>query len=377
LQVAFCFLALFVSGLFVTSFERLAHRPLGFSSDRLLLLETVAQNPRPPAVWDQMAENISGIHGVEKVSLCGWSLLAGGAWNSVVSRNGGPPGSIVAFGLTISPGWLDIMKIPLAAGRDLRVGDTSPGQAVVNQTFAKTFFNGENPIGKSYGMWGHNYQIVGVTADASYRSLREQILPVAYVPFHEVDDSPKGALQPERGATFVVRTIGDNPLALAATLRRRVSAAHVGLRVSNIRTQAEVVRDQTVRERLIAMLALFFACVALLLAAIGLYGVLNYSVLQRRREIGIRMAIGSTRAGIVRIVTLDAFLMIALGSCAGVALGFGAARYVASLFYQVKATDAEMIALPACAILLTALVAILPAVLRALRTDPTEILRAE
>jgi ABC-type antimicrobial peptide transport system permease subunit len=125
------------------------------------------------------------------------------------------------------------------------------------------------------------------------------------------------------------------------------------------------------------MLAAFFAAVALLLAGIGLYAVLNYSVLQRRREIGIRMAIGSTRAGIVRIVTLDVFLMIALGGCAGVALGFGAARYVESLFYQVKATDADMIALPACAILLTALVATLPAVLRALRTDPTEILRAE
>jgi ABC-type antimicrobial peptide transport system permease subunit len=89
------------------------------------------------------------------------------------------------------------------------------------------------------------------------------------------------------------------------------------------------------------------------------------------------MAIGSSRAGIVRIVTLDVFLMIALGSCAGIALGFGASRYVASLFYQVKATDADIIALPACAILLTALVATLPAVLRALRTNPTEILRVE
>jgi ABC-type lipoprotein release transport system permease subunit len=89
------------------------------------------------------------------------------------------------------------------------------------------------------------------------------------------------------------------------------------------------------------------------------------------------MAIGSPRAGIVRLVTLDIFLMIAFGGCAGIALGFGAARYVESLFYQVKATDADMIALPACAILLTALVATVPAVLRALHTDPTEILRAE
>jgi ABC-type antimicrobial peptide transport system permease subunit len=124
---------------------------------------------------------------------------------------------------------------------------------------------------------------------------------------------------------------------------------------------------------MIATLAAFFAVVALLLAGIGLYAVLNYSVLQRRREIGVRMAIGSTRAGIVRLVTLDVFQMIALGGRAGVALGFGAARSVESLFYQVKATDAAMIALPACAILITALFATLPAVLCALRTNPTEI----
>jgi len=136
-------------------------------------------------------------------------------------------------------------------------------------------------------------------------------------------------------------------------------------------------RNQTIRERLIAMLAAFFAAVALLLAGIGLYAVLNYSVLQRRREIGIRMAVGSTRAGIVRVVTLDVCVMIVLGGCAGVALGFGAARYVESLFYQVKATDADMIALPTCAILLTSFVATLPAVFPALRTNPTEILRAE
>jgi ABC-type antimicrobial peptide transport system permease subunit len=125
------------------------------------------------------------------------------------------------------------------------------------------------------------------------------------------------------------------------------------------------------------MLAVFFAVVTLLLAGIGLYGVLNYSVLQRRREIGIRLAIGSPRAGIVRLVTLDVFLMIAVGGCTGITLGLVAARYVESLFYQVKATDADMIVLPAFAILLTALVATLPVVVRALRIDPTEILRAE
>src|SRR6202043_3518735 len=161
-------------------------------------------------------------------------------------------------------------------------------------------------------------------------------------------------------ATFTIHTEARNPLALADSLRQLIAQRHNGLRVSNVTTELDLVRAQTFGERLIATLAAFFAAVALLLAAIGLYAVLNYSVLQRRREIGIRMAIGSTRAGIVRIVTLDAFLMIALGAVAGVALGFGAARYVASLFYQVKATDADMIAVPACAILLTAFVATLP-----------------
>jgi predicted permease len=377
MQVAFCFLVLFVSGLFVTSLERLGHRPLGFSTDRLLLLETVARDPLPPVAWDQMAESLSNTSGVEKVALCGWSLLAGGAWNSYVSSNGGPEGSILAFGLTVSPGWLDVMKIPLIAGRDLRTSDTSPGQAVVNETFVKTFFAGESPVGKSYDMWRHKYQIVGVVADAPYRDLREAILPVAYVPFHEAGDTPAGALQPEGRATFVVRTIGGDPLALAATLRREVADAHAGLRVSSVRTQTEVVRDETVRERLLAMLALFFAGVALLLAAIGLHGVLNYSVLQRRREIGIRLAIGSPRSRIARLLTVDVFAMIAIGAGAGVALGLESARYIESLFYQVKATDAEMLALPACGIVLTALAAMSPAILRALRTDPTEILRAE
>lgn len=376
MQVAFCFLVLFVSSLFVVSFERLASRPLGFSSERLLLLDTVAQNPQAPVVWDQMAERLANTSGVEKVGLSGWSLLAGGAWNSYVSRNGAA-GSILAYGLTVSPGWRDIMKIPLIAGRDLRASDTSPGHAIVNQTFVKTFFNGENPVGKSYGMWRHNYLIVGVVADAPYRDLRESILPVAYVPFHEAADTPEGALQPEGRATFVIRTIGEDPLALAATLRREIANAHVGLRVSNISTQDEVVRDNTIRERLLAMLALFFAGVALLLAAIGLYGVLNYSVLQRRREIGIRMAVGSPRRAIASLVSREIFAVIVVGACAGLVAGLESARYIESLFYEVKSTDPRMLALPVCAIFFTALVATLPAVLRALHTDPTEILRAE
>jgi predicted permease len=377
LQVAFCCLVLFLSSLFVTSFKRLQNRPLGFSTDRLLLLQTVAGKGQLPVVWNQTAEALRGVPGIDSVAISGWPLLGRIKINSDISINGAPPSPTPAFFLNISPGWLATMKIPLISGRDFRPEDTSPGEAIVNETFVRTFFPGQNPIGRTFERGANQpvNKIVGVTADVPDHDLREPNRAVFYVPITGIDD--KFAPSAMNFGTFVIHTEGKNPLALADTLRQFVAQRHNGLRVSNVTTQLDLVRDQTVRERLIATLAAFFAAVALLLSGIGLYAVLNYSVLQRRREIGIRMAIGSTRAGIVRIVTVDVFMMIALGGCAGVALGLGAARYVTSLFYEVKATDADMIALPTFAILLTAIVATLPAVLRALRTDPTEILRAE
>jgi ABC-type antimicrobial peptide transport system permease subunit len=328
-------------------------------------------------VWNQTAEALRAVPGVESVAISGWPLLGRIRINSDIAINGAPPSPTPAFFLNVSPGWLSTMKIPLVSGRDFRQEDTSPGAAIVNETFAKTFFPGQDAIGRTFARGANRplNKIVGVTRDIPDHDLREPNGAVFYVPFAGIDD--RSAPTPEGFATFAIHTDGQNPLALANELRQLVAERHNGLRVSNITTELDLVRDQTVRERLIAMLAAFFGAVALLLAGIGLYAVLNYSVLQRRREIGIRMAIGSTRAGIVRIVTVDVFAMIAFGGCVGATLGFGTARYVESLFYQVKATDADMIALPTCAILLAAVVATLPAVLRALRTNPTEILRAQ
>ncbi len=381
LQVAFCFLALFLSSLFVASFQRLQNRPLGFSTDRLLLLETVAGKGQLPVVWNQTAEALRAVPGVDSVAIESWPLLGRIRINSNISINNAAPSPTNAFFLDVSPGWLSTMKIPLVSGRDFRREDTSPGAAIVNETFVKTYFPGLRPgedlIGHTFSRGANQppYKIVGVTPDVPYNDLRESTRAVFYVPIDGIDN--KSAPKEVGFSTFVIHTESQNPLALADTLRQFIAQRHNGLRVSNVTTQLDLVRDQTIRERVIAMLAAFFAAVALLLGGIGLYAVLNYSVLQRRREIGIRMAIGASRAAIVRIVTFDVFVTIALGGCAGVALGFGAARYVASLFYQVKATDADMLALPTCAILLTAFIATLPAVLRALRTNPTEILRAE
>ena len=166
-----------------------------------------------------------------------------------------------------------------------------------------------------------------------------------------------------------------NPLALAGVLRQEVPRARPGFRVTNIRTQEELVRGHMVRERLLALLAMFFAGVALLLAGIGLYGVLDYSVLQRRREIGIRMAIGAQAGDIARRVTVDVFWMVAVGAVAGVAAGLGSVRYIEGLLFAVRGTDWRMLVGPAVALLLAAMVAAAPAVVRAVRINPVQSLR--
>ena len=191
-QVAFCCLVLFVSGLFVATFQRLSHQPVGFSPDRLLILETVSRAPVPSVTWLQVADQLRSLPGVERLAVSNGTLLSGYSNNNSISVNGGPPSATVAHFLNVSPGWLDTMQLPLLDGRDFLPSDATPvgvkgndaqnSQAIVNQTFAKTFFKNENPLGKyfdemfPYGERVH-FQVVGVVRDAKYRSIREDILP--------------------------------------------------------------------------------------------------------------------------------------------------------------------------------------------------------
>jgi ABC-type antimicrobial peptide transport system permease subunit len=177
--------------------------------------------------------------------------------------------------------------------------------------------------------------------------------------------------------TFVVRTRSQNPMALASILRQEVARARPEFYVRTIRAQTEINLAHHIRERLLAVLALFFAAVALLLAGIGLYGVLDYGVLQRRREIGIRMAIGAQAGDIAKRVTADAFSMVILGAIAGIALGMASVRYIETLLYGVKGADPGMLLVPSLTILAAASLAALPAVIRAVRIDPVKMLRAE
>jgi ABC-type antimicrobial peptide transport system permease subunit len=174
-----------------------------------------------------------------------------------------------------------------------------------------------------------------------------------------------------------VRTVAAEPTSMAQSLRRLVSEVHPEFRVSNVNTQAELVRNHTIRERLLATLSLFFAVVALILAAVGLYGVLNHAVLQRRREIGIRMALGARTGHIARQVGGDMFLMLILGSAVGLGAGLASERFVESLLFEVKGTDLRLLMTPLLTLFTAAFFAALPPILNAARTDPSTALRSE
>jgi putative ABC transport system permease protein len=371
-QVAFCVLVLFVAGLFVATSIRLSHQHTGFSAERLLAVEAVTPQPQPGPLWEQVAGQLRTAPGVEAVALCEWPLMTGGSWNGFISVNGAPPGRIASYFLTVSREWRQVMKIPLLQGRDFRASETLPGAVLVNEAFEKQYFGAESPIGRSFEIVANEgfrvrHQIVGIVGDARYRNMREPMQPTVYFPFTEKYGR----------ATFIVRTASQNPLSLASAVRLAVPGARAGFRVSKILTQTALIEQHTVRERLLAMLALFFGGVALTLAGVGLYGVLDYSVLRRRREIAIRLAIGAQPREIAQNVMIDALAVVLMGVALGMTIGIMSVRFIEALLFGVKGTDMGVLALPAAAIFAVALLAALPAVVRAVRTDPVSMLRSE
>jgi predicted permease len=379
-QVAFCVAVLFVAGLFVTTFERLANRPLGFSHQNVLVMDAATNKEQPLQVWMQVADGLLATPGVESAALGGWPLLSENRWTRAVHLPGRAADARPPYFLEVSPGFFATMRIGMVDGRDFRLTDVPPrfkdsaqplpGVGIVNEEFSRTYFGGQNPVGRSIDVRpGNNVsapmEIVGWVRDAAYSDLREPIRPTVYVPMGSRGEN-----------TLLVRTAGD-PLALAPILRREVSQARPNVRVLAVQAQSDFVAWHMVRERLLATLSFFFGIVALVLAAIGLYGVLNYSVTQRRKEIGIRLAIGAPAARIARLVTAEIFTVVLVGALAGVGLGVALSRFVEALFYQVKPSDPGMLALPAASILAAAVLAALPAVFHAVRIDPVEMLRAE
>jgi predicted permease len=380
-QMAFCVFVLVVAALFVATFTRLSNLPLGFSHEHSLAIDVMERGkPQPVETWALMTDSLRQIRGVEAAAMAGWALLSENRWSGMVFVAGRPPETRPAYFLEVTPGFFDTMRIDLVDGRDFRLGDRAPqvddqgqpvpGVAIVNEMFARIYFDGRNPIGRHVTVrrGKANVQtpidIVGVVRDTFYANVRDPIRPIVFVPM--------GA---RNNGTLLVRASGD-PLVLASTLRHQISAADPNLRMQ-VSPLTSLVRRQMIRERLLATLSLFFAVVALLLACVGLYGVLNYGIVQRSREIGIRMALGARSAHVVTGVTRHMVAMVTVGAVVGLAGGLGFGRVVERLLFQVKAVDPLVMLAPLGVLAASAIIAALPPILRAVRIDPVQTLRAE
>jgi predicted permease len=376
-QVAFCFVVQLAAGLFITTFHRLQTQPTGFVADGLVALEAVTRQSVPLDVeyWEQVRHHLEQVDGVESVARCWSPPMSGNSWTSSLSVNGGAVDPRDVYFMGVTPGWLKTMRVRLLDGRDLTDADDTPHAALVNEAFARRYTSGRSPVGLRFrpGDEGDRVfrTVVGYVADARYNDLRGPVYPIVYVPM-------RGHGQGKDWSFFMVRARPGVQLpALAQRLSPEVRRARPEFRAVSVHSMRDLVDQHTVRERLLAMLSAFFAVVAVLIACVGIYGTLHQWVVQRRRDIGIRLALGAPASHLVAGATRTVFAMLLLGSVAGVALGLGAQRYIGDLLYGVRATDWQMLALPVVTILGAAALAALPPVMRALRVDPVTTLRAE
>jgi putative ABC transport system permease protein len=380
-QAAFCVFVVFVAVLLVTTFARLATHPLGFRADALLAVNADAQRvPDSHARWLAVADEVRTLPGVESVALAGWPLLVGNRWRWDVRVPGRPPQPDPPYFLSVSPGFFATMQLPLLDGRDVRSGDVaadrSPGAqprdgvGIVNQAFARTYFDGRSPVGERVTVEVRpgvraSIEIIGLAGDAAYAALRDPIRPTVYVPAEY-----KG------GATLLIRTAGDPDL-LAPLVRRTLARTRPDARIRLIASHTDLVKRQLIRERLLATLSGFVGTVALLLAGIGLYGVLHHAVVQQQRTIGIRIALGARAAHVVREVTTSLLAAVAGGAAVGVGGGLLFGRVLEGLLFRIATTDVLALAVPLAVLAAAAAIAALPPALRAVRIDPARTLRAE
>jgi predicted permease len=375
IQVAFGLVVLFVGSLLVLSFATLSHVNPGFATSNVLLVSlglvqrTDAGQQRTALV--AVLDRLGGMPGVEAVSSAEFNAL-GRAWTYFVPI----PGAHETIEATMAPvtaGFFETMNIPLAAGRVFVRRDTDAAGSrviVINEAFAARYFGRAPAVGRVIdARFGDasdpgRHEIVGVVRDARY-DLRKPAAPTIYIP-----------LTLRNAGTLHVRVAGD-PSSVAPRLREEIRAASPLFRVTGVTTQAAAVERTLIRERLLAWLSGFFAAIGLALAAVGLYGVLSYSVAQRTREIGIRVALGARQHRVMATVLADVAVTTLAGAIGGLAGGLYLSRFVAALLYEITPLDFWSLALPLGMLLLTALVAAVRPALRAARVDPAIALRYE
>lgn len=366
-QAAFCLLVCFVAGLLSSSLRKLDNQPIGFDSSGVLVADLYHPgDPLSAEGWRQVAARVAALPGVESAVFSGWPLQTGGADIGQIQVGDRPVEIAGPYTIPVASGWFAAMRIPVIEGRDFRPDESGPS-AIVNQQFARHYFGGRSPVGESFLGWGRRFQIVGMVRDIRVRDLREAIRPAAYFPHGR---SAHGTLTIRHG-----RDVSAAPL--SSPLRRLVASEFPRIRVENVRMQDELILAQTVRERLLAALSGFFAAVALVLAGLGLYGVLSHAVWRRAREFAIRMALGARPARVAGGVIRDSAIAFGIGASAGMAGGFAIERVLRAFLFETSGTDPAVVGPVLASLLAAGAVAAAVPVARAIRIDPAKSLRAE
>lgn len=383
LQVALSFVLVFGSTLFVRTLVALTSQEMGFESSHVMVgnLDLRATGAKPEdrlQLFTRVREGIASVPGVEAAAISFVTPVSGSTWNLEINVPGYAANERrgVLFN-GVSPNFFKTMGTPLLAGRDIADTDRRGGPEViiVNEAFAKKYFNGESPIGKTFTIVGFNerfptrqMEIVGLVANTKYQRLREATQPIMY-----------GALAQERelssGARIVIRTLGA-PFDSKQAIVDAIGATHKDIAV-DLKRLDEDLGANVLQERLVATLSGFFGILALLLAALGLYGVMSYTVTRRRNEIGIRMALGAEPGRVIGLVLKNVALITIAGLIAGAAASVGTGRFINSLLFNLASSDQTMIVVTAITLATAAAIAgYLPA-RRAARIDPMTALRQD